>query len=73
MMIPPIDPLVLKTNPEFAKLYSSLTRDVLAEDGSTKNDAATKQRCETRLVSHDGFPGINNGTDRIYRSSKPTA
>lgn len=59
-MIPPFDHLVLQANPDFARLYDSLTNDVLTLDGSTKNDPGAKQRDETRLVSQ--IPG-NSSSD----------
>ncbi|KAK0740046.1 hypothetical protein B0T18DRAFT_439908 [Schizothecium vesticola] len=43
-MFPPVDDAVLQNNPDFAALYKTLTTAVLNPDGSTKNDAAAKER-----------------------------
>ncbi|KAI1260869.1 hypothetical protein F5Y18DRAFT_244603 [Xylariaceae sp. FL1019] len=47
-MLPPIDSAVLKNNPQFQKLYSSVTTDILNHDASTKHDPTAKQRDDVR-------------------------
>ncbi|KAK1834599.1 hypothetical protein QBC39DRAFT_397244 [Podospora conica] len=47
-MFPPVDDAVLQNNPDFAALYKTLTNGVLNPDGSTKNDAAAKERNAVR-------------------------
>ncbi|KAK6825574.1 hypothetical protein PG987_013068 [Apiospora arundinis] len=47
-MLPPVDESVLTDNPDFDKLYKSLSQDILHPDGSTKNDAAAKERDAVR-------------------------
>ncbi|KAK8107047.1 uncharacterized protein PG998_009060 [Apiospora kogelbergensis] len=47
-MLPPVDESVLTDNPGFDKLYKSLSEDILNPDGSTKNDAAAKERDAVR-------------------------
>ncbi|KAI1861853.1 hypothetical protein JX265_009356 [Neoarthrinium moseri] len=47
-MLPPVDEAVFESNPDFAKLYRSLTSDALSPDGSTKNDPTAKQRNAVR-------------------------
>ena len=51
MMIPPIDDSVLQNNPDFAVLYKRLANEVLAVDGSTKDDPAAKKRNQVKDVS----------------------
>ncbi|CAK7264377.1 hypothetical protein SEPCBS119000_000968 [Sporothrix epigloea] len=49
-MIPPVEEAVLLNNPDFAKLYATLTTVILNPDGSTKADAGAKERaslCES--------------------------
>lgn len=51
-MIPPCDPTVLKSNPQFEKLYQQLTTNLLNADGSTRaNDAQPARQAvlEVRL------------------------
>ncbi|KAI8945672.1 hypothetical protein F4801DRAFT_113167 [Xylaria longipes] len=43
-MLPPVDDGVLKNNPRFKKLYSTITTSMLNVDGSTKIDPSAKQR-----------------------------
>ncbi|KAI1770564.1 hypothetical protein F4818DRAFT_432580 [Hypoxylon cercidicola] len=44
-MLPPIDEAVLKNNPDFERLYKSVTGSLLNADGSTKsNDPTAKKR-----------------------------
>ena len=50
-MFPPVDDAVLQNNPDFAALYKTLTTAVLNPDGSTKNDAAAKERNAVQEVS----------------------
>lgn len=50
-MFPPVDDAVLQNNPDFAALYKTLTTVVLNPDGSTKNDAAAKERDAVQEVS----------------------
>ncbi|KAI1134289.1 hypothetical protein F5Y05DRAFT_237279 [Hypoxylon sp. FL0543] len=48
-MLPPIDEAVLKNNPEFERLYKTVTSSLLNADGSTKsNDPAAKKRDAVR-------------------------
>ncbi|KAK8005852.1 hypothetical protein PG991_012149 [Apiospora marii] len=47
-MLPPVDESVLTDNPEFEKLYKSLSTDILHPDGSTKKDAAAEERDAVR-------------------------
>ncbi|KAK8086003.1 hypothetical protein PG994_000977 [Apiospora phragmitis] len=47
-MLPPVDESVLTDNPDFEKLYKSLSADILHPDGSTKKDAAAEQRDAVR-------------------------
>ncbi|KAK8040196.1 hypothetical protein PG993_008607 [Apiospora rasikravindrae] len=47
-MLPPVDESVLTDNPDFEKLYKSLSTDILHPDGSTKKDAAAEQRDAVR-------------------------
>ncbi|CAK7262602.1 hypothetical protein SEPCBS57363_000150 [Sporothrix epigloea] len=47
-MIPPVEEAVLRNNPDFAKLYATLTTVVLNPDGSTKTDAGAKERAGIR-------------------------
>ncbi|KAH8647119.1 hypothetical protein BX600DRAFT_555387 [Xylariales sp. PMI_506] len=47
-MLPPINEAVFKANPEFENLYKSLTLNYLHPDGSTKEDAAAKDRDRIR-------------------------
>lgn len=53
-MFPPVDEAVLQQNPDFANLYSKLTKVILNPDGSTKEDPAAKQRAAVREVSETG-------------------
>ena len=50
IMLPPVEDAVLKNNPEFAALYSTLTATILNPDGSTRKDAAAKERSAVREV-----------------------
>lgn len=45
MMLPPVDEQVLRDNPEFSKLYSTLKNDILNSDGSTNLNPDVKE-CE---------------------------
>ncbi|TGJ79854.1 hypothetical protein E0Z10_g8911 [Xylaria hypoxylon] len=47
-MLPPIDDNLLKNNPRFEKLYSTITASILNSDGSTKIDPSAKQRDAVR-------------------------
>ncbi|KAK8135088.1 hypothetical protein PG984_007100 [Apiospora sp. TS-2023a] len=47
-MLPPVDEAVLTDNPDFEKLYKSLSTDILHPDGSTKKDAAAEERDAVR-------------------------
>ncbi|KAK8078675.1 hypothetical protein PG996_004845 [Apiospora saccharicola] len=47
-MLPPVDESVLTDNPDFEKLYKSLSTDILHPDGSTKKDAAAEERDAVR-------------------------
>lgn len=50
-MLPPVDDDVLRDNPGFAALYSTLTNVLLNPDGSTGHDPAAKARAAVREVS----------------------
>ena len=50
IMLPPVEDAVLKNNLEFAALYSTLTATILNPDGSTRKDAAAKERSAVREV-----------------------
>lgn len=54
-MLPPIDEAVLKNNPDFAQLYTTLTTVILNPDGSTKSDAGAKERAAVKEVSSPRF------------------
>ncbi|KAI1490912.1 hypothetical protein F5X96DRAFT_513823 [Biscogniauxia mediterranea] len=47
-MLPPINEDVLGKNPEFAKVYKTITGSLLNPDGSTKGDAAAEKRDQVR-------------------------
>ncbi|PFH62412.1 hypothetical protein XA68_13638 [Ophiocordyceps unilateralis] len=47
-MLPPVDDEVLRENPAFANLYSTLTNGLLNPDGSTRHDAAAEERAAVR-------------------------
>ncbi|KAI0182624.1 hypothetical protein EV127DRAFT_449103 [Xylaria flabelliformis] len=47
-MIPPVDDRILKNNPRFEKLYSTITTSILNPDGSTKIDPSAQQRDAVR-------------------------
>ncbi|KAI1104827.1 hypothetical protein F4804DRAFT_173478 [Jackrogersella minutella] len=48
-MLPPIDECVLRNNPDFERLYKTVTESLLNIDGSTKsNDQAAKKRDDVR-------------------------
>ncbi len=49
-MFPPIDDSVLQSNPDFAIAYNKLTKAILNQDGTTKNDPAAKERKRVREV-----------------------
>lgn len=50
-MLPPIDEAVLKTNPDFDRLYKTLTSSLLNPDGSSKStDPTAKKRDAVRDV-----------------------
>ncbi|KAJ2894051.1 hypothetical protein MKZ38_007968 [Zalerion maritima] len=51
-MFPPVDEAVLQSNPDFAKLYKTLTTAKLNPNGSTKQDAAQKERDAVREELH---------------------
>lgn len=53
MMLPPVEDSVLRGNPEFAKLYNTLTAAVLNPDSSTKNDPNGNQRVAVQEVLPD--------------------
>ncbi|RYO92463.1 hypothetical protein DL763_004690 [Monosporascus cannonballus] len=43
-MLPPVDDAVLKSNPDFERVYRKVTGVLLNPDGSTRNDALAKKR-----------------------------
>jgi hypothetical protein len=49
-MLPPVDEKVLRDNPDFEKLYKTLTTTVLDEYGCTINDANAERRAIVREV-----------------------
>lgn len=50
-MLPPIDETILKSNPDFERLYKTVTSSLLNSDGSTKShDTAAKKRDAVREV-----------------------
>lgn len=50
-MLPPVDKQVLEDNPDFAKLYKTLTTTILNPDGSTRQDKEHKETEAIRKVS----------------------
>ncbi len=50
-MLPPVEDAVLRNNPDFAALYTTLTTVILNPDGSTKAGAAAKERAAIKAVS----------------------
>lgn len=51
-MLPPVDEAVLQSNPDFERLYKTVTTSLLNPDGSSKsNDPAAKRRDAIRDVS----------------------
>ena len=50
MLLPPVDKIILQDNPEFASLYKILTTSILNADGTSKQDAAQKEREAIRNV-----------------------
>lgn len=42
-MLPPVDPLILSTNPKFSALYSDLCNNKLNRDGTSKLDAKAQR------------------------------
>lgn len=49
-MLPPVDDAVLRNNPDFAKLYNTLTTAILNPDGTTRHDPGAKEREAIRKV-----------------------
>ncbi|KFA78294.1 hypothetical protein S40288_02625 [Stachybotrys chartarum IBT 40288] len=47
-MFPPVDEAVLQSNPDFALLYTKLTKAVLNPDGTTKDSPAAKERAAVK-------------------------
>jgi hypothetical protein len=43
-MLPPIEDSILQSNSKFAALYTTLTKNVLNPNGSTKHHHAQKER-----------------------------
>lgn len=54
-MLPPVEEIVLQSNPEFAALYSTLSTVILNADGTTKNDPSAKERQAVRKVGRFSF------------------
>lgn len=52
-MIPPVEEAILRNNPDFATLYTTLTTVVLNPDGSTKADPGSKERAAVKEVFHE--------------------
>lgn len=53
-MLPPVEETVLKSNPDFAALYSTLTTAILNSDGTTKDDQSRAAR-ERDAVRKAGY------------------
>ena len=49
-MIPPVEEAILRNNPDFATLYTTLTTVILNPDGSTKADVGAKERAAVKEV-----------------------
>ena len=50
-MLPPIDPTILATNPQFRTLHQDLTSNYLHEDGSTRaKDTEGERRAVTEVL-----------------------
>jgi hypothetical protein len=43
-MLPPIDDVILQSNPKFALLHANLTNNILDSNGSTKHHPSQKER-----------------------------
>lgn len=64
-MIPPCDPAILNSNPQFKKLYTHLTSDLLNPDGSTRaNDV--QQRAKESAEVRDSNPSDLQGASYAY-------
>ena len=50
-MLPQIDPAILKSNPQFAKLHTQLCMKFLNLDGSTKNRPSRTEEDDLRQVA----------------------
>lgn len=48
-MLPPVDPEVLRNNPDFAKLYATITKDILNADGTVKKRSPEEAQDEERI------------------------
>lgn len=51
-MLPPCDPTILESNPQFKKLYTELTSSILNPDGSTRAKDALPERKAAVDVRH---------------------
>lgn len=48
-MLPPVDPEILRNNPDFAKLYETLTKDILNADGTAKKRPVEEAQDEEKI------------------------
>lgn len=60
-MLPPLEEAVLKNNPDFAALYSTLSTAILNPDGTTKDDKShvARERGAVREV-HSSQPRLSS-------------
>jgi len=54
-MIPPVAPSILSSNPEFAKIHTHLTTNVLGPDASTKANSARHGKTEQQVKSREVY------------------
>ena len=54
-MLPPIDDAILQSNPRFAALHTTLAKQILNPNGSTKVHPAQKERDAVSEVCHLHF------------------
>lgn len=71
-MFPPIDDHVLENNPDFAKLYKTLTTSVLNPDGTSKRSKDAKENASIRQV-HNPSPYHSLPKPLLTSPSKPTS
>ncbi|EAU35813.1 conserved hypothetical protein [Aspergillus terreus NIH2624] len=71
-MIPPCDPTILETNPQFKKLYQNLTTTLLNPDGSTRAHDAQPERkaaLEKRVLRRLAFDPDSELPDDVSTSA----